>query len=430
MSHVLLDGKVTTMMKRVGALGAALLMVLALVACTAGDENPGTVDSNPGTVGSNPGTQSTGGEDAVPDDLPALISDIPAAVDVRTAPSSVIEDAASYYRLQTVQSAADSTCLEGNSVSDTAVLGGASFMDACQPVTGQLWKIVPADTDGFYQLQTLQSEGKNTCLEGTNVTADAELGGAAFLDDCSEATGQQWRFVLDEADGTYRMQTAFQQENNLCLEGNQIGTSALLGGAAFQDACLDVTGQRWILAAVSDTSTAIDRTLFDLNSHEGESVDTAKTYRLSSVLSEDRDECLEGNLVGIGAELDGASFLDSCADVSGQRWTVVETSQTGWYVLQTEQAAAELRCFDGNSLGATSVLDGAAFMNGCSGRDAQLWRFVPTGDGSFYLQTREGLEANRCLEGNQRAEGALLGGSAFLDSCQDVTGQHWKITKL
>jgi hypothetical protein len=48
----------------------------------------------------------------------------------------------------------------------------------------------------------------------------------------------------------------------------------------------------------------------------------------------------------------------------------------------------------------------------------------------FKLQTQFLESKNKCLEGNQVAPGATLGGAAFMDTCQNVSGQMWKMVTI
>ncbi len=50
-------------------------------------------------------------------------------------------------------------------------------------------------------------EAENKCLEGNRLDPQAVLGGASFLDDCQDVTGQLWRFV-DAGNGYYRCYNA------------------------------------------------------------------------------------------------------------------------------------------------------------------------------------------------------------------------------
>ena len=148
------------------------------------------------------------------------------------------------YRLQTMFQAPENKCFEGNRYAVESVLGGAAFMDTCQNVTGQLWQIQDQG-DGWYRLKTLfQGEGK--CLEGNRFAPDATLRGGAFMDTCQNVSGQLWK-LEPQGDGWYKMKTMFQGDGK-CLEGNRFAPDATLGGAAFMDNCQNVSGQLWKFA--------------------------------------------------------------------------------------------------------------------------------------------------------------------------------------
>jgi len=51
-----------------------------------------------------------------------------------------------------------------------------------------------ADFNGYYKLQT-KFLGNKKCLEGNRLAEDSTLGGAAFMDDCNNASGQIWKLV-------------------------------------------------------------------------------------------------------------------------------------------------------------------------------------------------------------------------------------------
>jgi hypothetical protein len=164
-------------------------------------------------------------------------------------PIAELATAGTWFELRSNPTNEDERCLESNGVGDgNAMLGGASFLDVCSGVSGQLWHLIPA-ADGYFQLQSQLHEADGNCLEGNSVGKDSFLGGAAFMDACQDATGQLWRFVPAGED-TYRLVTKFLESEDKCLEGNTISDTAVLGGAAFQDQCKDVTGQLWRIAPV------------------------------------------------------------------------------------------------------------------------------------------------------------------------------------
>ena len=135
-------------------------------------------------------------------------------------------------------------CLEGNQLAASSTLGGASFMDTCQSVSGQYWKFVDLG-NGYYKLQTMFL-GADKCLEGNKIGPNATLGGASFMATCGNFSGQMWKIVPDStAPGYYKLQTMFTQSDNLCFEGNKLDPNSTLQGAAFMDACQSVSGQLW-----------------------------------------------------------------------------------------------------------------------------------------------------------------------------------------
>ena len=144
----------------------------------------------------------------------------------------------------------ENKCLEGNRLSSESVLKGAAFMNDCDRQTGQYWKAKPVPGhDGYYWLQTAFLESKNKCLEGNRLSSNSVLKGGAFMNDCGRQTGQFWKMVPDR-DGYFRLKTLFQGENK-CLEGNRLSSSSMLGGAAFMDDCQNVTGQLWKVEKVN-----------------------------------------------------------------------------------------------------------------------------------------------------------------------------------
>ncbi|WP_323771521.1 RICIN domain-containing protein [Antarctobacter sp.] len=154
---------------------------------------------------------------------------------------AVAQDFSGTYRLQTMFQAPENKCFEGNRYSPDSTLGGAAFMDTCQNVTGQMWKI-QSQGNGWYRLKTIfQGEGK--CLEGNRYAPESTLGGAAFMDNCQNVSGQLWK-IESQGDGWYRLKTQFQGEGK-CLEGNRYSPESTLGGAAFMDNCQNVSGQLW-----------------------------------------------------------------------------------------------------------------------------------------------------------------------------------------
>lgn len=148
-------------------------------------------------------------------------------------------------------------------------------------------------------------------------------------------------------------------------------------------------------------------------------------YKLQTVLSESRGECLESNSTTAGATLGGATFMDTCADVSGQSWRIVPAGN-GYVFLQSDLSIGRGECLEGNQLSASSFLQGAAFMAPCGSFSGQQWKLYPNGS-HYQLQTLDAESRNECLEGNAVAATSTLEGASFMASCGSVTGQLWKL---
>lgn len=143
------------------------------------------------------------------------------------------------YRLKTAF-LGDSMCLEGNEFSPASTLRGAAFMDRCQRVTGQLWSFKRTD-DGYYRLQTA-FQGPHKCLEGNKFSPHSTLRGAAFMDTCQHVTGQLWKIQPAHGD-FFTLTTKFREGDGECLEGNKVGPHSTLHGSAFMSHCLPYSGQ-------------------------------------------------------------------------------------------------------------------------------------------------------------------------------------------
>ncbi|MGB1241360.1 MAG: RICIN domain-containing protein [Chitinophagales bacterium] len=99
--------------------------------------------------------------------------------------------------------------------------------------------------DGVYRLKTM-FRGEGECLE-CNQAGSEYHGGNAFMDKCQNVSGQLWK-IEDAGNGYYRLKTQFRGEGE-CLEGNQ-ADSKYHGGNAFMDKCQNVSGQLWKLEQV------------------------------------------------------------------------------------------------------------------------------------------------------------------------------------
>ena len=149
-------------------------------------------------------------------------------------------------------------------------------------------------------------------------------------------------------------------------------------------------------------------------------------YKLKTVFRGE-NECLEGNRIAGNSTLAGAAFQDTCKDVDGQAWSLTKRPD-GYYTLRTKFLGQD-KCLEGNQL-AGKVLGGAAFLDTCKEVTGQQWKLVKAGDNLFRLQTKFREKEGECLEGNRHAPESVLKGAAFMDKCQNVTGQLWYITAI
>ena len=360
-------------------------------------------------------------------------------VDVTSAPAATIENTDVYYHLQSMFLEEQNKCLEGQggaAPGSGAVLDGSAFMNDCQNVTGQIWKIVPSDQDGYYRLQNMIGEENDLCLEGNQYPDGEVLGGAAFMDSCQGVVGQYWKFVESNAPGYYRLQTQFLESENKCLESNQYPNGGVLSGASFMDDCQDVIGQFWKLVpegtSTEGSGDTSEREIVDVAGVPAATIENTDVYyHLQSMFLEEQNKCLEGQggaAPGSGAVLDGSAFMNDCQNVTGQIWKIVPSDQDGYYHLQNMIGEESGLCLEGNQYPDGEVLGGAAFMDSCQGVVGQYWKFVESETlGYYHLQTQFLEGENKCLESNQYPDGGVLSGASFMDDCQNVTGQFWKI---
>lgn len=147
-------------------------------------------------------------------------------------------------------------------------------------------------------------------------------------------------------------------------------------------------------------------------------------FRLKTLFRGD-NECLEGNRRDSPVRK-GSAFMDNCQNVTGQLWRT-EPAGNGFYRLKT-QFRGDNECLEGNRRD-SPVRDGSAFMDSCQNVTGQFWKLEPTSrDGFYRLKTRFRGD-NECFEGNRR-DSPVRNGSAFMDSCQNVSGQLWEVVPV
>lgn len=98
------------------------------------------------------------------------------------------------------------------------------------------------------------------------------------------------------------------------------------------------------------------------------------------------------------------------------------TASDGYFKLTTQFRENKNECLEGNQVNGSK--NGAAFMDKCQNVSGQVWKMIPEGNGYFKLTTQFREKKNECLEGNQ--VNGSRNGAAFMDKCQNVSGQLWK----
>ena len=132
-------------------------------------------------------------------------------------------------------------------------------------------------------------------------------------------------------------------------------------------------------------------------------------------------QCLEGNESG-SKVMNGTAFMMNCSAATGQQWKVTPAGN-GYFKLTNKFRESKQECLEGNNVGGKAK-GGAAFMDKCQNVTGQMWKAVPIGNG-YYKLTTKALDGTKCLEANS-VGGKAMGGSSFMDKCQNVTGQAWK----
>lgn len=125
---------------------------------------------------------------------------------------------------------AESKCFDANP-------GGLAMQNDCGYNDSQYWRALPAADDSYFQLTTEATP--DLCLQAM---PGAQSGAAMVA--CADEASQKWLFVGSDVEFYYRLQNQAGGDE-ACLEGNRVGEGAFLGGAAFLDRCSNVSGQLW-----------------------------------------------------------------------------------------------------------------------------------------------------------------------------------------
>lgn len=148
-------------------------------------------------------------------------------------------------------------------------------------------------------------------------------------------------------------------------------------------------------------------------------------FILQTMFLESKGKCFDGDRRSLRSPTFGAAYMNNCGQTKTQMW-FAEPAGNGHFKLKT--AAADNLCLEGQSEPAKGdVLDGAVFLDECRNVSGQLWKAVPVAAEGHFKLMNAFAGNGKCLEGNHRAIDAVLAGRAFMDTCQDVSGQFWII---
>lgn len=152
-----------------------------------------------------------------------------------------------WYYLRTLFTG-DDLSLESNGAA-SKTMNGASFMSSQKGATGTMWKLVADENQkGWYRLKS-KDQGDGKCLESNGKDSNVKSG-ASFMDDCKNVSGQLWRLELISSKGgdhSYRLRSMLHNDK-FSLEGNKPDGSK--GGNAFMNDTQNVSGQMWRLVPV------------------------------------------------------------------------------------------------------------------------------------------------------------------------------------
>lgn len=322
-------------------------------------------------------------------------------------------DFTKYYKLVSSSTESLNKCLEANQ-HDSLVKSGGAFMDDCHNTTGQYWKLT-AISEGVYKLTAQFYEPLNKCLEA-NSPASAIHSQASFMDVCQNVNSQSWK-LIPEANkvGYYRIVAESLEAQNRCLDAN-VPNDTVHKGAVFMEDCQGNASQLWKLAS---PSSGLSSGGLDLASVEP--LDQTKFYRIKSKLLETASKCLEGNQTGSGLHGD-AIFMDTCQEDSpGQFWKFTPIPG-GYYKLTTQIFDPQnIQCLE-----SSQPPNSALMYSPCASVTGQSWKLIPQGDGYYQLTSQFRESAGECLVSNQ-TDGTLNDGASHMEACQAIPAQLWKI---
>ena len=100
-----------------------------------------------------------------------------------------------------------------------------------------------------------------------------------------------------------------------------------------------------------------------------------------------------------------------------------------WYRLKTQFEGAS-HCLESNDTDWSEWHGGNAFMDGCQEVSGQMWRFEPViSEGEVWYRMKSAFQGDdKCLEGNHPDE-LYQGGASFMADCQPNPDQLWRLVE-
>jgi Ricin-type beta-trefoil lectin domain len=326
-----------------------------------------------------------------------------------------------WYRLKAA-AYLDDACLEGNQAGSSQ-RSGAAFMDACQTVSGQLWRFVLAG-DGYYRMQT-QSRGEGECLEANQKDSAVHKGGA-FMDKCQNVTGQLWKpdvLKVTSSSTPYYLLKAQSRGTFECLEAGYLpgGEEHLPhGGGTFMTACTTRTDQMWKFERVSDVTTKAQDGGVKSNrlpqpgtSGAGLQPSPGVYYRLSTQFR-GPDMNLD---VHNGGEKNNMTELAPRGDFSGQYWRFTPAGN-GYYRMSTKFRGENV-CLDVHNGGEKN---NQVQLTDCGDYSGQFWQLRE--DNGWVRLTTQFRGPNMCLD---IFNSGPDNNQPHLTDCANLSGQLWKL---
>lgn len=149
----------------------------------------------------------------------------------------------------------DDLCLESNKGTDMESKGGAILVP-CIDSAGQEWFVENKNNDKYFKLKS-KLGGNELCLESNRgLNSQAVLGGASFMAACSPGSGQEW-YIDELGTDKFSLKSMFGG-GNLCLESNGgANPASTLNGQSLMQPCSNSSGQTWYIEKVITDSNPI-----------------------------------------------------------------------------------------------------------------------------------------------------------------------------